>query len=367
MRMVRRVRWRALAASLAMLALAGVTAGCGGGGGGSDETKIALLLPSDSAARYQGGAGFQRKAKDLCAGCSVLFSNAKGSAARQQSQADRALAEGADVLVIDPVDPHAASRIVRKAGSMDVPVISYARPIPNSPVDYHVGVDEEGLGTLQGYLLLTKLKEEGDPKGPIVVVTIGSDGPQNVGFRKTIDSGGVKVAREYSIDESAPEGAAFALARREMRQAITALGANGFAAVFTPDDETAAGAIAAMKAAGIDPRARPTIGSGASLPAVRRVLAGQQYTSAYEASGQVGFAGAKMAVRLARGGEVPASWITDELANGGRKVPAVLLQPTAVTSENLNSTVIPYGFTKPAQLCAGSYAKYCHEAGIPTG
>jgi D-xylose transport system substrate-binding protein len=361
------IGWRVLAALALTVAFGAVAAGCGSGSAASsNEEKIAFLLPSDYAARYEGRAGFEKRVQKLCGRCQVLYDNAQGSTSQQQSQAEQALEEGAGVLVVDPVDPRAAAGIVQKARGSSVPVLSYARLILNSKVDYYVGVDHEQLGRLQGESLAAKLQEEGKPKGPIVMAEVGAGGLQAAGARTILDSAGVKIARSYKIDESASEAAASSLARRETKSAIAGLGVHGFAGVLAPSDAVAAGAIAALKGAGIDPKVTPTTGAGATLPAVRRVLTGQQLMSAYEASGQVGFAAAEMAVKLVKGGKVPAAMTSRSLDNGLEKVPAVLLGATIVDAENLNSTVIPYGFVKPAQLCAGNTAKYCARAEIPT-
>jgi D-xylose transport system substrate-binding protein len=348
---------------MTVLAVVAAMSGCGGGSGGSDsdEMKIAFLLPTEPAVRYLGQPGFGEKVTQLCRQCKVLYDNARGSAARQRSQAEQALDEGADVLALDPVDPGAASQIVRKARSANVPVVAYVHQIPGSKVDYFVGVNGEGLGNLQADSLLTVLEQKGRPKGPIVVMTIGSGGSQNRSALTMLHSARLEISREYKIDERASPAQDFSLAKRDMGRAIAALGPNGFVAVFTPNDETAAGAIAAMKAAGIDPSHKPTTGAGASLAAVKRILVGEQYISAYEANWQVRSSAARLAVRLAKGKTAPPSWITEKTDG----VPAILLQPTTVSAPNLMSTVIPYGFVKPRQLCVGRYTRYCAEANRP--
>lgn len=362
--MVWGVSWRGLVIVVAAISVAVAAAGCGGSGSEADEKKIALLLPNEHAVRYQDRYGFDKKVKERCAKCKVLYGNAQGSTARQQEQAERVLDEGADVLVVDPVEPHAASRVVRTAKQMGVPVVSYARLIPDSAVDYYVGVASEQLGQLQAEVLGTTLRKEGRKQGPIVAITIGADGPQNAGAEEAFDRYGVKIVRKYDIDESASEAAAFAMARREMQRAIDTLGADGFRGVFTSSDQTAAGAIAAMRAAGIDPQAKPTTGSGATLPAVKRVLAGQQDMSAYEATWQQSATSAKVAVKLVNEEAVPSAWITDKPDNGLKKVPATLWPATAVLSINLLSTVIPYRFINRKELCIDQYVKYCFERKI---
>ena len=72
--------------------------------------------------------------------------------------------------------------------------------------------------------------------------------------------------------------------KTEMDQAITALGKTGFKGVYAMNDGTAGGVIAAMQAAGVDPKTIPTTGQDAELEAVQRILAGEQYMTVYKAT-----------------------------------------------------------------------------------
>src|SRR5919197_3532835 len=128
---------RAGTATAALAAAALVAAGCGGGGGGGGK-KIALLLPENKTARYeaQDRPLFEKKVKALCSNCSIIYSNAEQDASKKQSQAEAALTQGADVLVLDAVDAASAATIVTKAKAQKVPVVSYDRLVTNSDLDY---------------------------------------------------------------------------------------------------------------------------------------------------------------------------------------------------------------------------------------
>ena len=165
---------RRVVAAVSLLAfVALVAAGCGGGGGsGSNGPTIALLLPENQTARYEthDRPDFQKKVKALCSNCNVLYSNAAGDATSQQNDADAALTQGAKVLVLDPVDAASAGSIVAKANAQNVPVISYDRLITNSDIDYYVSFDNTRVGRLQGESLSAKLKSNGEPNGPIIML-----------------------------------------------------------------------------------------------------------------------------------------------------------------------------------------------------
>src|SRR5690348_17265282 len=84
----------------------GGSASGGGGGGGTSGKKIALLLPESKTARYESKDRplFTAAIKAQCPTCQIIYSNADQDAAKQQQQAESALTQGANVLVLDPVD-----------------------------------------------------------------------------------------------------------------------------------------------------------------------------------------------------------------------------------------------------------------------
>ena len=266
-------RWSLLAVVMA-LALAMAVAACGddddddgggGGGGGGDGGgggTIALLLPESKTARYesQDRPNFERKVQELCPDCEIIYSNADQDAAQQQQQTEAAITQGAEVLVLDPVDGAAAGPLVTRAKSQDIPVISYDRLILDADVDYYISFDNEKVGQLQGESLVSKLEEDG-AQGDIVMIN-GAPTDNNAklfknGAHSVIDDSPFKVAREFDTPDWSPDEA-----QQEMEQAITALGKDGFVGVYAANDGTAGGAIAAMKGNGRRSEADPGDGAG---------------------------------------------------------------------------------------------------------
>ena len=142
------------------------------GGDGGEGGTIALLLPESQTARYetQDRPLFEAKVEELCPDCEVLYSNADQDAAKQLSQAEAALTNGAEVLVLDPVDGEAAGAIVAQAAAQDVPVISYDRLILDAEVDLYISFDNEKVGELQATALVDKLEEDGVTSGDLVMI-----------------------------------------------------------------------------------------------------------------------------------------------------------------------------------------------------
>jgi len=348
-----------------LVVVAVAASGCGGGGGGGGGPKIAFLLPENETPRYEAHdrPEFEENVERLCEDCEILYSNATEDASKQQSQAEAALTQGAEAMVLDPVDAKSAAAIVEKANAQNVPVLSYDRLIENAEVDYYVSFDNVEVGELQAETLAEKLKEDGSPSGPIVMVN-GDPADSNAalfkeGAHNGLESAGVDIAKEYDTPEWSATNA-----QNEMQQAITALGKNGFEGVYGANDEMAAGSIAAMKSAGIDPEERPSTGQDATVAGVQRIIAGQQYMTVYKATDLQTKVAAEIAVALAEGKEFPQSKITEEVDNGKTKVPSVLLEPVAVTKGNVKDTVVKDEFITADELCTGAYAKACEELGI---
>jgi D-xylose transport system substrate-binding protein len=370
--MLRSSRRNGLGAVAAIAAIVLIAGGCGsskkssssGGGGGGGKT-VALLLPENQTARYESHdrPDFVAKLKQVCSSCKVLYSNAGGDAAKQQSQAEAALTQGAKVVVLDPVDAGSAGAIVAKAKAQKVPVISYDRLITKADIDYYISFDNERVGKLQGTALAGKLKSDGKANGPVIMIA-GDPADNNAklfkaGAQTALKSAGVKIAKSYDTP-----GWLGAKAQDEMQQAITAVGNSGFWGVLGANDDMAGGAIAAMKSAGINPSTRPSTGQDASLAGVQRILAGTQYMTVYKAVTKEAQEAAELAGPVAQGKKPPAGLVNSSINNGTKSVPAVILTPVSATKATIKSTIIKDKFWTTSQICTAQYAAACKAAGI---
>ncbi|HZO59941.1 MAG TPA: sugar ABC transporter substrate-binding protein [Solirubrobacterales bacterium] len=355
---------RAVLVLAATLALSVLIAACGSDDGGGGGGKIALLLPESKTARYetQDRPLFEKKVKDLCSDCEIVYSNANQDAARQQQQAEAAITENVDVMVLDPVDSAAASVVVRRAKQSDIPVISYDRLITDADIDYYISFDNEQVGRLQGQSLVDKLKEDGKSGSIFMINGAPTDNNAKLfkkGAHSVLDKSGFKIGREFDTPDWSPDKA-----QQEAEQAITALGKNGFVGVYAANDGTAGGAIAAMKGSGINPSTRPTTGQDAELAAIQRILAGEQFMTVYKAIKPEAEGAAELAVALAQGDDPPGDLVNEQVDNGQKQVPSVILTPVAVTTENIADTVVKDGYWKVSQICTQAYADDCQKAGL---
>jgi D-xylose transport system substrate-binding protein len=372
---------RALALAVAAALSIGGLAACGGGGGGGSTTSggsstgsggggksgtIALLLPENKTTRYeaQDKPLFERDMKAACPNCKIIYSNAEQDAAKQQSQAEAAITNGAKVLVLDAVDSKAAAAIVTRAKQSGIGVVAYDRPVENADVDYFVSFDNRRVGELQGRALVDKLRADGS-RGSIVMIngapTDPNAGQFKAGAHSVIDSSGYRVAKEYDTPDWSPDKA-----QTEMDQAISALGKSGFVGVYAANDGTAGGAIASMRSGGVDPATRPTTGQDAELAGIQRIVAGQQYMTVYKAVKQE----ARMAAALTMAvlnGDTSSNLVNRQVNNGKKDVPSVILTPVAVTVRNIRDTVVRDGYWTVNQICTSAYATACRRAGLSQG
>lgn len=331
--------------------------------------KIALLLPETKTTRYETADRpyFEAKMKELCADCQILYSNANQDASTQLSQAEAALANGAQVLVLDPVDSAAAAQIADRAKAQNVPVIAYDRLILNSDgVNYYISFDNEKVGQLQAQSLVDRLNQL-NIKNPQIVMINGSPTDNNAGqfkagahsvFDPLVKDGKLTIAKEYDTPDWSPDQA-----QTEMQQALTALG-DKVDGVYAANDGTAGGAIAAMKATHLNPLP-PVTGQDAELAGIQRILTDEQYMTVYKAIKPEAESAAQLAFDLLTNAQVPTSMTSGRTTNNGKiDVPSVLLTPIAVTKANIKDTVVKDNFWTVDQICTAAYAAACKADGL---
>jgi D-xylose transport system substrate-binding protein len=347
---------RLVGLGLAVSALALSLVACGSdeptaGGGGK---KIALLLPESKTTRYEAldRPLFTEALKAACADCELIYSNADQDAAKQQQQAEAALTQGANVLVLDPVDGKAAAAVVASAKGQNVPVVAYDRFIESA--DYYVSFENEAVGKLQAQTLVDTLKAAGKSSGNLAMINGSPTDPNAADFKKgahsVLDGSGFKVAAEFDTPDWSPDKA-----QAWMEGQLSAI-KNGLVGVYAANDGTAGGAIAALKGGGVKPLP-PVTGQDSELAAIQRIVSGDQAMTIYKAVKPQAEAAAKGAVALANGGKPEST--TDK--NG---VPSTILDPVAVTKANIKDTVVKDDIYKVTDICTASFATACTAAGL---
>lgn len=322
-----------------------------------DTATVAFLMPDQASTRYEKHdyPGFKAEMEKLCPGCSVIYQNANADAALQQQQFNSVIAQGAKVIVLDPVDSAAAAGLVEIAHSQDVKVIAYDRPIPEKAADYYVSFDNEGIGYAIAKSLVDHLKADGVAEGSGVLQINGSPtdaaaGLIRDGVHRGLKDSGYKTLAEFDTPEWAPPKAQEWTAGQ-----ITRFG-DQIKGIVAANDGTGGGAIAALKAAGVKP-VPPVTGNDATIAALQLIISGDQYNTISKPSEIVAAAAAKVAVQLAKG-ETPEPKTT--LYN----TPSELFVPAVVTAENIKAEIFDKKIQTPEEVCTGEYADGCKKLGI---
>ncbi|GAX91684.1 D-xylose ABC transporter substrate-binding protein [Effusibacillus lacus] len=347
--------WRKWIAAVSTVVLSFSLAACGGGsnstsssgGSSSDKPKdkkitIGLSMATLQEERWQRDRdSFVAIAKAL--GADVKVQAADLDDAKQVSQAENLISQGVDVLVVIPNNASAAAAIVDKAKAAKIPVMAYDRLITNSDVDLYISFDNERVGEMQAQVI-TKLV----PKGNYALIE-GADTDNNAHLFKKgqmkvlqplIDKGDIKIVYDQWTKDWQPNNAL-----KNMENALTANN-NKIDAVIAANDGTAGGAIQALTAQGLAGKV-PVSGQDAELAALQRIVKGTQTMTVYKPLKKLAEKAAELAVQMGKGEKVQAD---KKLNNGKIDVPSILLDPIAVTKDNIEQTVIADGFHKKEDI-----------------
>lgn len=339
------------------IALATISGGISASAQAAESATVAFLMPDQASTRYEQHdfPGFKAEMSKLCAECKVIYQNANASATLQQQQFNSVIAQGAKIIVLDPVDSSAAAALVENAQAQDVKVIAYDRPIPDKPADFYVSFDNEGIGYAISQSLVNHLQESGVPKGAGVLQINGSPtdaaaGLIRDGIHRGLKASGYTTLAEFDTPEWAPPKAQEWAAGQ-----ITRFGEK-IKGVVAANDGTGGGAIAAFKAAGVQP-VPPVTGNDATIAALQLIIAGDQYNTISKPSEIVAAAAAKVAVELIQGKKPQAS---TTLYN----TPSQLFTPAVITAKNIKAEIFDKKIQTYAQVCTGDYTAACQKLGI---
>ncbi|MEV5353774.1 substrate-binding domain-containing protein [Streptomyces sp. NPDC052693] len=337
-------------------------AGCTGDGGeGRDGPTVGVLLPSRAVPRWEQSDKpmIEKRVKELCAECTVMYANAENDAGSQRQQMTSMITRGASVLILDVVDPRALRSSVREAHREGVPVVAYDR-LAEGPISGFVSFDGHQVGRLQGAALLTAMGARAGGGG--VVMMNGDPSSPNATWyergARSVLRDRVRILRSYHTLGWRSENA-----HDHMSAAISTLGPHRIDGVLAANDSIAAGVIAALKSARVSPLP-PVTGQDADLDAVRRVVEGEQYMTVYKPFRLETDAAAALAVALARGDDVDALVTTTVDSPTTRDVPAVLLAPAAVTRDSIGRTLVRDGVYTVDQICPPKLRRACDRIGL---
>jgi D-xylose transport system substrate-binding protein len=107
----------------------------------------------------------------------------------------------------------------------------------------------------------------------------------------------------------------------------------------------------------------PVTGQDATAQGLQNILSGDQCMTVYKAVQKEADAAAKLAIALSKGEQPPSGLVNGESDDSTRKVPSVLLEPQAITKDNID-VPIKDGFLKREEVCTGKFSSLCDKAGL---
>jgi len=289
------------------------------------------------------------KAALEAAGDKYISADAQSSAAKQLTDVESLIAQGANALIILAQDSSAIGPAVEKAVAEGIPVVGYDRLIENKDA-FYLTFDNKEVGRMQA-----KAVFDVKPEGNYVFIK-GNGADPNADFlfsgqmevlKEAIDTGKIKNVGEAYTDGWLP-----ANAQKNMEQFLTA-NDNKVDAVVASNDGTAGGAIAALDAQGLAGSV-PVSGQDADHAALNRIALGTQTVSVWKDSRELGKAAAEIASQLADGKKMEDIPNAVKWSDGPNKVEmtSVFLKPVPITKDNLN-LVIDAGWVSKDVVCQG--------------
>jgi D-xylose transport system substrate-binding protein len=310
--------------------------------------KVGFLLKTMQEERYiKDRDAFIEKAEAEGAD-EVIFDSANNDENSQLAKFENMLTQGADVIVMQPVNTGTASNMVKMAHDAGVAVINYDSLIMNSDVDLFITQDSWAVGVLQGEAMVKWFKEKrGEVKGNVVLLR-GQPGDSNAnafsqGVLDTIEEhDGLELVVDQSHEGWSPD-----LAMATTENALTSYD-NEIDAVVANNSGLASGAVRALEAQGMADTDKVFVaGSDADVINIRYIDQGKQSIEIFKKVKPLAYRAAEVAVELAKNPDREIEDIIEidrYVNNGNMDVPTVVTEIVVVDKDNIMDTVVADGY-----------------------
>ncbi|HSO92321.1 MAG TPA: sugar-binding protein [Arthrobacter sp.] len=354
MRMIGKAGKAAAIAAIAALALTACGRADTGGGstagseGFPQDSMIGVALPQKTSENWVlAETLFNDGLKEAGFQPDVQFAN--GGVSEQQNQISAMITKGAKVIIVGAIDGAQLGTQLQQAKDSGATIIAYDRLLLNTAnVDYYVAYDNFKVGELQGQALLEGMKAE-KPEGPYnIELFAGSpddanarvffDGAMSV-LQPKIDDGTLQVlSGQTTFEQAVTQGWKAENAQRRMDTLLAGTyGSATLNGVLSPNDTLARAVITSVKAAG---KPIPVItGQDSEVESVKSIMAGEQYSTINKDTGKLVEHAITM-VKDLQAGKTPEVNDDKSYDNTVKVVPAYLLEPVIVTSENVKTAYV---------------------------
>jgi inositol transport system substrate-binding protein len=237
-------------------------------------------------------------------GVNLQVEDAQNDVAKQLDQIKNFIASGVDAIVVNPVDTSATQAMSDAAAAANVPLVYVNREPVNVDAlpdnQAFVASDERESGTLETKEVCRLFKEAGKTEAHVYVIM--GELSNQAAVQRTQDIHDVIATPECSfikiIDQQTSNWR-----RDEAQNLMTNWLSSGtkFDGVIANNDESAIGAIQAMKAAGIDMKSVVVGGVDATQDALAAMQAGDLDVTVFQDAAGQGKGSVDAALKLAKG------------------------------------------------------------------
>ena len=302
----------------------------------SNEKKIQIGLTVDSFVieRWiRDRDVFVATAREL--GAEVNVQDAGADTKEQISQIDYFIKKHMDVIVIIARDCQALSEAVERAHNAGIRVISYDRMVNDADTDMYISFDNRKVGEVMAQSMM-----EAIPDGGKIFMIQGSASDNNVdmvkeGFEDTLKNSDLKVVYEANC-----EGWIAELAADYVEEALEEY--PDVKGIMCGNDDIASQVIQVLAENQLAGQVI-VVGQDGDLAACQRIVEGTQYMTAFKSIEDLARQAAEYAVKMAEEGKLPSD-VTDTMSDGSYDIPAKVLEPVAVTRDNIDEVIIDGGF-----------------------
>lgn len=301
-----------------------VATACGGSATGQQtkEEKVTVAFTTITLAdRFfvRLNNGMEARAKEL--GIELVLQNPDGDPTSQFSAVENFIAQGTDVIIVDPLDPNGIMPAIEKAKAANIPIMAVDEVLAGvKSIDAAVGDDNFGVGKELGQKLLAYMDANGVDKASIgVIQTIDApiENTRLAGFQEVVEANSERMAivgrydAKFSVDEAAKGGEDLITANPDL---------NFF---YGTGGNYLIGALAAIKSQGAEDRIK-LIGWDLSAQLIEAMEQGIYIEAAEQNAAGIGAKSMDIALKLAKGEPVerdnfvPVTYVTKENVNDFR-------------------------------------------------
>jgi putative multiple sugar transport system substrate-binding protein len=334
---------------------------------------VGLAIPETHVERWVGDAEYMKK--DLEAmGYKVDVAFADADQSKQNKQIDDMVTKGAKAIVVGSVT-EAAAQAVESAKKAGVQIISYDRLITGTDAyDYYLTFDNFKVGQLQGQAIKDGLALD-SAKGKNITLFAGSPTDNNARFffdgamevlKPYVTSGALKIcgpAPTNSADATwskiTTEGWAADKAKARMETLLSgACKSVKLDAVLAPNDTLARAVIGALEQDGKYKTLPVITGQDGELLSAKWIMEGKQTMTVFKDTRILAKGTAEAVDSIIKGTEpaltVKARLDTTTYNTGKKVVKSFLLEPVAVTKDNLTKELVDSGFYTADAVAKGT-------------